>query len=441
MNLVIPQSGEPYLLRQASVPVACFQDLPADLLVSDDIAACDLLIVGGRIADLGLDLLASSGFSAAVVELDRGMVWPGFVDIHTHLDKGHIWPRRANPDGTFMGALEAAVSDSEVYWTAADLRARMEFSLKSAYAHGSVLLRTHLDSSDPLYQTSWPLYRALKAEWAGRLELQAVSLLSLQDAANKVYFNDLCDHIVAADGVLGAFTYPMPDLAAVLDRFFQAATSRGLDLDFHVDETADAASDLLRHVAEASLRNKFQGRVLCGHCCSLARQEDGAIAQTLDLVAKAGISVVSLPMCNMYLQDRHRGRTPRWRGVTLLQEMAARGIPVALASDNVRDPFYAYGDLDMLEVYREATRIAHLDHPVAAWPGAVTRTAADIVGRADYGRLQIGAAADLILFRARHWSELLSRPQADRMVLRSGAPIDTKLPDYRELDELFEVTK
>ena len=32
-------------------------------------------------------------------------------------------------------------------------------------------------------------------------------------------------------------------------------------------------------------------------------------------------------------------------------------------------------------------------------------------------------------------TELLSRPQADRVVLRSGKPIDTSLPDYRLLDQ------
>lgn len=54
-------------------------------------------------------------------------------------------------------------------------------------------------------------------------------------------------------------------------------------------------------------------------------------------------------------QDRdHKGvRTPRWRGVTALQELAAAGLAVALASDNTRDQFYAYGDLDMLEVFTQ----------------------------------------------------------------------------------------
>ena len=142
-------------------------------------------------------------------------------------------------------------------------------------------------------------------------------------------------------------------------------------------------------------------------------------------------------MCNLYLQDRAPGRTPRRRGVTLLHELAARGVPVALASDNCRDPFFAYGDHDLVEVFREAVRIGHLDRPVGAWPAAVTRTPADLMRLPEAGVIRTGAPADLVLFKARHYGELLSRPQADRIVLRAGRPIATDLPDYRELDPLF----
>jgi cytosine deaminase len=142
-------------------------------------------------------------------------------------------------------------------------------------------------------------------------------------------------------------------------------------------------------------------------------------------------------MCNMYLQDRHAGRSPRWRGVTLLHEMKARGIPVAVASDNTRDPFYAYGDLDPLEVFREACRILQLDHPIGDWPAAIARDPAAIIGRPEFGRIAVDLPADLVLVRARSWTELLARPQADRTVLRSGKPIERELPDYRELDDLM----
>ena len=60
--------------------------------------------------------------------------------------------------------------------------------------------------------------------------------------------------------------------------------------------------------------------------------------------------------------------------------MKERGIGVSFASDNTRDPFYAYGDLDMLEVMREATRIGHLDHSDSDWTHAFTTNPARAAG-------------------------------------------------------------
>ena len=53
----------------------------------------------------------------------------------------------------------------------------------------------------------------------------------------------------------------------------------------------------------------------------------------------------------------------------------------------------------------------------------------------DHGCVVIGGKADLVLFRGRYYSELLSRPQLDRVVLRDGIPVTDELPDYRELDD------
>jgi cytosine deaminase len=245
--------------------------------------------------------------------------------------------------------------------------------------------------------------------------------------------------VAASGGVLGLVTFPMPDLPDRLRAFLAMATERGLEVDFHVDETEDPGSATLRQIAEAVLETGFDARVVVGHCCSLARQGAAEADRTLDLVAEAGLHVVSLPMCNLYLQDRHAGRTPRWRGVTLVHEMRERGIPVSFASDNTRDPFYAYGDLDMLEVVREATRIAHLDHSRPDWAAAFTAQPAETCGF-PAASLAPGAPADLVICRARGWTELLARPQSDRIVLRGGRAIDRTLPDFAELDDLMEAS-
>jgi cytosine deaminase len=227
-----------------------------------------------------------------------------------------------------------------------------------------------------------------------------------------------------------------PDLDAQLDTVFSLAKERNLNLDFHTDENDDPDSICLQKVAEAALRHEFAGQIICGHCCSLAVQTPDVVEKTLDLVKQARIGIVSLPMCNLYLQDRQPNRTPRWRGVTLLQELKQHDIPAAVASDNCRDPFYGFGDHDVLEVFTQAIRIAHLDTPYGDSPCTVTKTAADLINLPDVGRIGVRLPADLVVFKGRSFSELLSRSQHDRIVLRKGQAIDTTLPDYAELDDL-----
>jgi len=397
----------------------------------DGLLLVDLELRDGRVAQI-----APAGSLEAGLDLARRMVWPCPVDIHTHLDKGHIWPRAANPDGTFWNALETVRADRERHWSAADVRARMVFGLRCAFAQGTCAIRTHLDSIPPQAAISWPVFAELRAEWAGRIALQAVSL-AMSEHYRGPEGRDLADLVAAHGGILGLVPLMDPDLDADLDRFFALAIERGLEIDCHVDESLDPGARTLDHLARAALRNGYRGRILVGHCCSLSTREPAEVAATIDLLLEAGIGVVSLPMCNLYLQDRAAGRTPRRRGVTLLHELAAAGVPVMLASDNCRDPFYAYGDHDLVEVFREGVRIAHLDHPIDRWPGAVSRTPADWMGLAPAGRLAVGAPADLVIFEGRSWSEVLSRPESGRTVLRAGRPIDRRLPSYAELDFLF----
>jgi cytosine deaminase len=432
-DIALPGSGA-FRLTRATVP-ACLlaPEVPAD---AEGLALVDIAVAGGRITQIA----ASRAAVPDAIDLKRRMLLPGFVDCHTHIDKGHIWPRKPNPDGTFPAALDAVAADRAARWEAADVAARMDFALRAAYAHGTVALRTHLDSIAPQETISWPVFTAMRTRWQGRVALQAAALVTVEEVRDKDWFAALADRVAEAGGILGVVAFMVPDLDARLDAVVRHAAARGLDLDFHADETADPGARALDRIAEAVRRNGFEGRVLVGHCCSLSRQPDAAACRTLDKVARAGIAVVSLPLCNLYLQDR-RGdaTTPRWRGATLVHEMKARGIPVAIASDNTRDPFYAYGDLDMLEVFRAATRILHLDHPFGDWPAAIAATPAAILGMPGHGILAPGAAADFIIFRGRSWTELLSRPESDRIVIRNGRAIDTTLPDYAELDDLMDL--
>ncbi len=373
-----------------------------------------------------------------VVDAGSAMALPAFCDMHTHLDKGHIWSRCPNPDGRFESALGVLAGDRCRNWNADDVRRRMQFALECAYAHGTRAIRTHLDSAPPQHAISWPVFLEKRGEWAGRIDLQAVPLVGVEVVEDDGEFVEVADLAVKSDGILGCFTHPIPELEDRLEAFFRLAAERGLSADLHVDETKDPESVSLRIIAEIVLRTGFDAPVVVGHCCSLAQQTRSEAERTLDLVAEAGIHVVSLPMCNMYLQDRMNGRTPTWRGVTLVHEMRSRRISLSFASDNTRDPFFAYGDLDMVEVMREATRICHLDHSESGWVDAFTTTPAQVCGFSKHN-LRPGDPADFVLFQARNWSEFFSRPQANRVVVRAGRAIERTLPQYSELDDLMEM--
>ncbi|MGL5080611.1 MAG: cytosine deaminase [Microcoleaceae cyanobacterium] len=449
-TLMIPSTSH-YWLKNAHVPLAVLSDADRSAALapnSDHVVLVDLEIQSGLIAQVLPAAKIDPGATPAV-DLQKRLVWPCFVDLHTHLDKGHIWERSPNPDGTFQGAIAAAQQDIKTHWDADDLYRRMEFGLKCSYAHGTKAIRTHLDSSEPIGEINWEVFKALQTEWSDRLILQAASLVTL-DYYLTPAGEKLADRVAELGGILGGVADMNPEIDRQIEQVFAIAKDRGLNLDFHADENNNPNSITLFKIAKAALQSQFSGQIICGHCCSLAVQPPSVVTETLMLVKQAQIGIVSLPMCNLYLQDRQYSqqsigdfnqsypRTPRWRGITLLHELKQSGIPVAVASDNCRDPFYGFGDHDGLEVFVMAVRIAHLDRPYGDWPQIITQTPAQLMGLSGEGQIGSQRPADLILFQGRSFSELLARPHTSRTVIRNGKIVEASLPNYTELDTLLD---
>jgi cytosine deaminase len=441
----MPPTGSRYALRRVNVPASLLAGAAPGPADRDALVLCDLVIDGGTIVDV-----ATAGSIDATLgpDLDHSLVLPGMLDAHAHLDKGHIVGRARNATGDLIGAAAASGPDRTTRWQAEDVRRRLEFGIRTAYAKGVVAIRTHLDSLAPQPSITFPVFRELRDKWAGRVELQPSTICAID-----VFLDErgpqLADMVAESGGNLGSGTKFMkpvsslvpPEFDRAMENVFKLAEERGLDLDMHVDESSDPQARTLIRIARMAVKRGFKGRILAGHCCALALQSDEFIRETMDACKDAGVDIVSLPAVNLYLQARGTARkTPHWRGVTLLHELKAHGLNVAIGGDNVRDPFYAYGDHDMLESFTQAVKIAHLDHPYGDWITAATSIPADIMQLGDrYGRIGRGRSADQIVLKARDYGEMLSRFQSDRVVIRNGRAIDTTLPDYRELDDIVRM--
>src|SRR5262249_57241744 len=109
---------------------------------------------------------------------------------------------------------------------------------------------------------SWPVVEEVRKDWAGRIELQAVSRVPLQVFGSREGAA-LAERVAAANGILGAVGFVSPEIDTLLDRMLELAAAHGLDVDLHCDESGDVGARALSHLARAVRRQRLRGHVVC----------------------------------------------------------------------------------------------------------------------------------------------------------------------------------
>ena len=350
-------------------------------------------------------------------------VLPGLLDAHTHIDKTFTINRLGAVEPGLLSAIDAMMQD-KLAWTADDIRARATQALDWAFDAGVVHLRTHVDWWEPERPPlAWRVLGELAQAWAGRIRVERVSLSPLHLYADGGQAMSLAAKVAAggADARLGGFVHSTHWDLRALRHLLVAAQEHDLDVDLHVDEELEASACGLAETARLLREVDFQGRVVCGHACALAVQGDDIALRTLDAVARAPITLVSLPITNLLLQDAVTGRTPRLRGITLLKEARERGIPLLVASDNVQDAFCPVGSYDPLEALSAGVLVGQLGDAFDVWTETLCRT--DWLSRNAASRFDlVGRSADLVVFGSARVEGFPSRTQP-RIVVRGGRAI------------------
>ena len=418
---------KPHTLAQARLPTWL---LPADWpQVKGLPVLADIGLQSGRVASIAPHS-ASTLKTEGVVDLHGAPVLPGLVDAHTHLDKTFTLPRIGKVKPGLLAAIDAIALDRDK-WTATDIFERANQGLQWAYEAGVTHLRTHCDWKDSATAAplAWSVLCELEQQWRGRITLERVNITPLTMYAHLDDAMALAKLVAASGpgGKLGGFVHSTNWDTQALRHLLQAGQHLGLGVDLHVDEELNPAAQGLATTAELMKELGFEGRVVCGHTCALAAQTTAQALATLDAVAQLPITMITLPMANLLLQDAVTGVTPKQRGVTLTQEARARGIPLLIASDNVQDPFCAVGSYDPLEAFSAGVLAAQLSPAFDVWTEALCR--ADwLNSSAPCLPMQVGAPADLLVFAAANSSGFPSRHQP-RVVVRDGQVTSGQWPE------------
>ena len=373
----------------------------------------DVLIRDGRIAAIQTD---ADGAGAAVYDCGGRLLMPSFIDPHTHLDKAFLeTPREAEGlmDAVFLTMdYQKSVPAGQIQ---ADVLRRGARVLDMELQNGSALVRSHVSVDEIWGMEAFYASCELRRRYAGRVDVQ----LSVPFNAA---FEGAWDEAVRAGEIDYIAGYPTvtPDPHAAVDELFRLAEKYALPLDLHVDESDAADISCFRYVLEKTIRHGMQGRVNCSHVTALAAVPDAEAEEAIALCARAGVSVIALPSCNMFLMGRGDRGLVR-RGVTRIAELEQAGVNVAIASDNIRDPFRPFGNGDPLEEALLACQILSrgTERGFRSVLDMITVNAARTSGRPD-ADISVGRRADVVLLDAPDAKQAVIENAARLLVVKDG---------------------
>ena len=348
------------------------------------------------------------------------MVLPRLVDCHVHLDKAYTWQDHPNLSGSYGGALEANLQEHNSR-TVASVLQRGERAMARAFDNGLRAMRSHVDSGGPGAEPSWEALLTLQQRWRSRIDLQLVALVPLAFWGS-AEADVLARRVAASGGCLGGVLTPPCGSAVVaqqLEQLLRLADRHSCGVDLHIDEADHAPAQGMVQLLRALRRVPVQVPVTCSHASSLALLPASRLVRLAERMAAAELRVIALPLTNAWLLARAEGATPLQRPQAPIRQLQRCGVSVAVAGDNVADPWFPGGDFDPLALLAASLPLTQLLPwqrlglaPFTTAPPALLQLEWD-------GVLRAGAPADLICIEGQGWSDLIRCPP-QRQVLVNG---------------------
>ena len=352
-------------------------------------------------------------------DLGGWLLLPAMAEPHAHLDKALTADEVPNPKGDLMGAINAwfeAAEKGRLSYERTVERATRAFEL--LLVHGVTAVRTHVNVTSDIGVSSVLAVQEAARSMEGLIDYQTVALtgwpMTGPDSAPSVRALEAA--VEAGVDLVGGVPNLQDDPPACIADVLSLATSAGIDIDLHTDETLDPSVLTLRELARQVSDKGFDGTVAASHCVSLGMQPPDVQAAVAAEVAAAGISVITLPQTNLFLQGRDDPRaTPR--GLTAVQALLDAGAAVAAGADNVQDPFNLVGRSDPLETAALMVMAGHR-LPADAY-GMVSNTARQVMGLAPVN-FEPGDPADLVAIDAPSLRGAVADAPMSRRVYRRG---------------------
>ena len=381
----------------------------------DGSAPVHVAITDGRISGIGREAPAAR----KVIEVDGRLVTPGLVDAHIHLDKALLHDRISATAGTAAEAIRL-MGEAKRRFTVDDIQARARRVLDMAVAAGTTAMRGHVEVDPILELSALEAILPLKAEYAPALDLQICAFAQEGILQSPGTEGLLRRALTRGADLVGGCPYNDTDARKHIEIVFALAQAFDVDADFHVDFFDEPEHLHVREIIEHTVRAGWQGRVSVGHLTELAALPSPEQEAIIADLAAARIGVIALPTTDLYLMGRGDLINVR-RGITPLRRLLAAGVPVALATNNVRNPFTPVGTADLADLTFLATVAAHMGtaSEMRTLLDTITVYPARMLRLPDYG-LAPGCRANLLVWDCSTAEEAVATPPPRILSIKDG---------------------
>jgi cytosine deaminase len=346
--------------------------------------------------------------------------------MHCHLDKcltsswAEVWGK------TSTGSPEAIPAATRVKerFTESDIVERASRALVSSVIAGTTAVRAFADVDTVGGLLAVKSLLKVKERFRAALDVQVVAFpqegLIRDEGAEELLEKSM---ELGADVVGGMPWYEKSREAAErhTDIVFAVAQKYRKDIHTLIDDNSDPSSKNLEYLLKKTIKEGYAGRVAASHCRgALDSPDEGYAKRVVGLAKTAGLTVVENSHVSLFMYGRS-DKHPVRRGVTRVREFLDAGVNVAVAQDDIDDPYYPFGRGDMLELAFVMCHAAHLGSPeeMESAFDMVTYNAASGMGLGGYGVAK-GDRADLALLDASGVHDAL-RLQPDRLaVIKHG---------------------
>lgn len=361
--------------------------------------------------------VSASGAERPEVEsLDGRLLLPAMAEPHAHLDKALTADLIANPAGNLLGAIEAV----HAAWpavSAEEIVNRATTAARKLVAAGATAIRTHADVGEHTGLKSIEALACVKAMLTGVCDIEIVALAHPLTGPGSTSIRVLLERAMAAGAdLVGGAPHLDSDPAGSISFALGLAKESGVGVDLHLDEVLDSTVENLPELARRVVELGLEGRVTASHCVSHGLQTAARQREVARMLATAGVSVVTNPRTNLYLQGRGVEQAPA-RGLAGVRAMIEQGVTVAAGADNLQDPFYVIGRSDPLETAALLVSAAHLAVD-EAW-ALISTNARRLMARESV-TVSPGSPAELVAIRAASVREAIADQTEDRVVIHRG---------------------